>query len=368
MEVDKKHPLWNNLNRLVVVALVLLGLKGCTFFIQEFLPVFAKFLGSLASAFLPFIIAIIIAFILEPAVEILIRRLRVRRPLAALLTLVLLLVISGLMVFALLGRLHTELSELAISLPDYSYLTSLIVSNIEVIEKLINLNPQVQNAIFSAMESLVYSLQSWAKSGSVFLLDVLSTLPGVFIVIVVSVVATILMSISFPEVKKFLRQLYPKRWYANVEMVVHDLSAALIGFLRAEAMLVSVSAVITIVGLLLIGNRYAVTIGVLSGVLDILPVVGTGMLFLPWAVVLFITGSVGEGLKILGMWVVIVVVRQFLEPKIMAKSIGLHPLPTLISMYVGLKLLGIAGLILGPTIIIIYEAMRKSGMFSRPRK
>jgi len=141
-----------------------------------------------------------------------------------------------------------------------------------------------------------------------------------------------------------------------------------VGYLRAQAILVSLTALATIAGLLLMGNRYAVTLGVIAGLLDIVPIVGTGMLFVPWAVALLIMGSFGEGLKLLLMWIVIVTIRQFLEPKVLSKGIGIHPLPTLISMYVGLQLIGGLGLIVGPAFVISYEALRRVGIFGPPRE
>ncbi|MBP1759570.1 MAG: sporulation integral rane protein YtvI, partial [Firmicutes bacterium] len=96
-------------------------------------------------------------------------------------------------------------------------------------------------------------------------------------------------------------------------------------------------------------------------------IVGTGMLFVPWIVGLFIMGSFGEGLKLLLMWIVTVTVRQFLEPKILSKGIGIHPLPTLISMYVGLQLIGGFGLIVGPAFVISYEAIRRVDVFGPPK-
>ncbi|MDR3270325.1 MAG: sporulation integral membrane protein YtvI [Peptococcaceae bacterium] len=365
MDLDRRHPFWRNLNRLIVVTFCLIGLKLCTFFIQEFLPLFGKVVASLVTAFLPFIIALILAVLLEPIVESLIRKLHIRRVLATIMTLILLIAIVGLIIFAVLNRLYTELSDLAIVLPDYAYWLNTFFNNMRALEHLINLNPQIQSAMINAIEGLLVSLQSWAKSSSIVLLGFLGALPGVVIVVIVSVVATILMSFNFPQVKDFLRNLSPRRWQSSVDLVARDLGAALVGFLRAEIMLVSVTAVITILGLMLTGNRYAVTIGVLSGILDLLPIVGTGMLFLPWVAVLCMMGLVGQGMKLLLMWAVIIIVRQMLEPKIMSKSIGLHPLPTLISMYVGLRLLGPVGVIAGPALILVYEALVKAGAFKR---
>lgn len=366
LRVTREHKLWPNLNRLAVIASALLLLKLFTFFFQEFLPIFGEVLGKLITAFLPFLIALIIAFLLEPLVRRLMSSWRLPRAYAAVLTLILTMAVLGLFVFVIVARLYTELSELAVTMPNYNYIVDFVSKQIDTVEKFANVNPQVQNAIFSSTQSLLNSVQDWAKAASVVILSFLAALPGVFIVLVVSIVATLLVSSSYPNVKSFAQGFFPQRWYNSAHVISRDLGAASVGFLRAEAILVSITAVTTIIGLLILGNRYAVTLGVLAGILDLVPIVGTGLLFVPWIISLFIIGSLTEGIKLLLIWVLTVVIRQFLEPKILSHNIGLHPLPTLISMYVGLKLLGGAGLILGPTIVIIYQALRKAGIIHKP--
>ncbi|TGE31212.1 sporulation integral membrane protein YtvI [Desulfosporosinus sp. Sb-LF] len=367
MSINQRHPLWASLNRLALVTSALVLLKVFTYFFQDFLPVFGEVISKMFSALLPFAIALILAFLLEPLVVRLMRGIRIRRPYAAVLTLLLAIAILSLFIFLIVARLYTELSELAITLPNYSYLIDFVTRQVDSIERFVTVNPQIQSTLFSSTESLARTLQEWAKSGSVFLLGVLTALPGIFIVMIVSLVATLLMSSSYPDIKRFISNLFPRRFYVSAQAISEDLGAAVVGYLRAQAILVSVTALSTIGGLLLIGNRYAVTLGVLAGILDVVPIVGTGILFGPWILGLFIMGSFGEAMKLLLMWVVTVTVRQFLEPKIMSQGIGLHPLPTLISMYVGLQLLGVAGIIIGPGLVISYEALRKIGVFGHPR-
>lgn len=350
-----------------MVTTGLVMLKAFTYFFQDFLPVFGTVIAKAFGAFLPFVIALLLAFLLEPLVVRLIRGIRIGRTYASVLSLILAIAGLSLFVFLIVARLYTELSELAVTLPNYGYLVDLVTKQVDTVEKFVKVNPQIQNTLFASTESLARTLQEWAKSGSVLLLGFLTALPGVFIVMVVSLVATLLMSSNYPAVKQFIANLFPNRWHVSAQAISDDLGAAIVGYLRAQAILVSVTAFSTIAGLLLMGNRYAVTLGVLAGLLDIVPIVGTGILFVPWIVGLVIMGSLGEGLKLLGMWIVTVTVRQFLEPKVLSSGIGLHPLPTLISMYVGLQLLGGMGLILGPALVICYEALRKAGVFGSPR-
>ena len=363
----QKHPLWTSVNRLAVVTTGFVILKVFTYFFQDFLPVFGEVISRALSAFLPFVIALFLAFLLEPLVAQLMRAIHIRRPYAAVLTLLLAITVLSLVVFLIVARLYTELTDLAITLPNYGYIVDFVTKQVDSVEKFVKVNPQIQTTLFTSTETLAKTLQDWAKSGSVFLLGFLAALPRVFIVMIVSLVATLMMSSTYPNVKKFLAKLFPRRWHLSAQAVSQDLGSAVVGYIRALAILMSVTAITTIIALLLIGNRYAVTLGVLAGLLDAVPIVGTGILFGPWIVGLFLMGSFGEGFKVILMWAITLVIRQFLEPKIMSQGLGLNPLPTLISMYVGLQLLGLGGILLGPAVVISYEALRKVGIFGPPR-
>ncbi|WP_425807374.1 sporulation integral membrane protein YtvI [Desulfitobacterium sp. Sab5] len=367
MNRSLKHQLVLNLNRLAIVTSVMVILKLFTYFFQEFLPVFGQVISSLFSAFLPFILALLIALVMEPIVVQLMQVLKLKRSYAAVLSLILVILGIGLFISLILVRLYNELSDLSITMPDYNYLMALFNQQIDSFEKFIVINPQIQATLNSSLASLLKSMQSWAASASLALLSFLAAVPGFLFVLVVAIVAALLVSSSFPGIKRFFVGLVPRNWHAGAQTVSQDLGSAIIGFLRAETILISITGLTLTVGLLLMGNRYAFTMGFLAAFLDLLPIVGTGILFVPWIIGLILMRAVSDAVKLLVIWVIAIVIRQMLEPKIMSKSIGLHPLPTLISMYVGLKLLGGAGLVIGPGLVILYEALRKSGIFTDPR-
>ncbi|MDA8443052.1 MAG: sporulation integral membrane protein YtvI [Peptococcaceae bacterium] len=368
MSPKRKYSLAANLNRLAVVTLVLVILKTFTYFFDSFLPVFGRIVSSLAGALLPFILALFLAFLLEPVVIRVSNLIRIKRGYASLLSLLLVYGVLGLALFALINRLHTELSYLSVSFPSYTEIVAYMSGKIQLLQHYINLNPQIKTSVLSTTQDFFNYLQTWASSASLILLKVLAALPGTFAVVLVAIVATYLVSSDFPRVKSFLHSVFPKSWKPNVHVVSGDLGSAIYGFLRAEATLIGITMLLTTVGLAILGLDYAFTVGVLTGLLDIVPVVGTGILFVPWILWNLVIGNVAFGLKLLLVWGIGVAMRQFLEPKIMSKNIGLHPLPTLISMYVGLKLLGGWGVILGPTLIIVYQALVKTGLINFPRE
>ena len=97
-------------------------------------------------------------------------------------------------------------------------------------------------------------------------------------------------------------------------------------------------------------------------VFDILPILGTGGILLPWAAVLFVMGNKPLAAGILILYVIITVIRNIVEPKIVGKQIGLHPLVTLMAMFLGLKTFGIIGMIVLPVSLAVLINLEKNGI------
>lgn len=363
----KRSSLGVNLNRLVVVTLALVSLKTFTFFFESFIPVFSRVVKEVGAALFPFILALLLAFLLEPVVQRIAGLTKIRRSFASLLSLILVYGLLGLLLFALINRLHTELSSLALSIPSYDEIVKYLSAKIQKAQYLINLNPNVKEAVLNSTQDLLVHLKAGASATSMFLLRVLAALPGTLAVMLIAIIGTYFMSSEFPRVKGYISSVFPRRWQARMQIVSTDLGAAISGFLKAEITLIGITMILTIFGLSLLGLDYAFTVGVVTGLLDLLPVVGTGLVFLPWILWNLIIGQVAFGIKLAVVWGIIVAIRQVLEPKLLSKSIGLDPLPTLISMYVGIKILGGWGLIIGPSLVIIYQALAKAGVFRSPR-
>ncbi|HWJ03776.1 MAG TPA: sporulation integral membrane protein YtvI [Verrucomicrobiae bacterium] len=368
MKPNRKNYLGINLNRLVIAATILVGLKVFTYFFEAFLPVFKTVVGQLTAALLPFLIALLLAFLLEPVVRLVSAKMRIKRGYASFVVLLLVYFVFGFLLFALINRLQMELTIMATSFPSYNEIVTYLSEKIHAVQQFVDLNPKVKESLYSSTQGLFTVLQDWASGTSMFLLRVLAALPKTFAVILLATIATYFISADYLRVTEFIKSLFPKVWQLKVQAVSRDLGAAANGFLKAQATLIGITMFLTILGLVILGVEVAFTVGVLTGLLDILPVVGTGMLFVPWILWMLVSGQSLFALKLAIVYGVILGVRQFLEPKVLSKNLGLDPLPTLISMYVGAKLLGGWGLLLGPTLVIVYQALAKAGVFHKPRE
>ncbi len=133
------------------------------------------------------------------------------------------------------------------------------------------------------------------------------------------------------------------------------LASVCAAWLRTQAILILITSVLCVIGLFFIGNSYAFLLGIGIGVLDALPLFGAGVVLIPWGLLLFLRSAWADGAVILGTYVICYFVRQVLEARIMGDKVGLSPLETLVSMYVGLQLFGLIGFLLGPLGFLIVQ-------------
>ena len=131
--------------------------------------------------------------------------------------------------------------------------------------------------------------------------------------------------------------------------------------LKAYALLMFITFVELSVGLLILRVKGAVWLAALIAIVDILPVLGTGTVLIPWTLFELISGNFGMALGLLILYVFITVLRNILEPRLVSYQIGLNPLVTLFFMYLGLQIAGVAGMMLFPVVVMILVQLQESG-------
>ena len=144
---------------------------------------------------------------------------------------------------------------------------------------------------------------------------------------------------------------------ARVREVCDTTANALRCYLRAYGVLFALTMVQLLIGFLLIGVRYAFLVAFIISLLDLLPALGAVVVLAPWSALAFASGEVRVGAGLLILAGVVTLTRQIAEPKIVGKSLGLHPLVALFAMYAGLELFGAAGLVLGPCACIVVRSV-----------
>ena len=172
------------------------------------------------------------------------------------------------------------------------------------------------------------------------------------VVLVIFVIATLMFLREMEEIRE---RKSASMFHREFSIIGRRLVSVGSAWLKSEMVIVSVTAALCTIALFLIGNDYALLLGFGIGLVDALPFLGAGVILIPWALVLLIQKQWLKGILFLGLYIVCYFLRQILEARIMGNCMGLTPLETLASMYVGLQLFGISGFLLGPVGLLMIE-------------
>lgn len=325
----------------------------------------------------PFIAGWLLAYIINPIVNVLHRKLKVPRWLGVTLTLILFVAAMLTIVSALVTRIVVEIIHLSKSLNStidwWKKQFEWIVASPEI-QDLINKlntfykeNPNYQETINSRISDTANLLANKSSSIISFFLNgivgLISSLPNLATILIVVLLAAFFISKDWYRHLAGMSRWFPDGMRKSTSIVWNNLQRALFGYARAQLIMISITAIVVTVGLMILGVDYAITIGMLIGFIDLLPYLGVGAAMVPWIIYTFIYGDISLGIGLSVLYGIILVARQMLEPKVLASSVGLDPLPTLIAMFVGLKLFGVFGLLIGPVTLVIIAAIHRANVF-----
>ncbi len=188
-----------------------------------------------------------------------------------------------------------------------------------------------------------------------------SGLPFTFIRVIITIISTFFFAADFRKVTVFIYQLMPARAQDLTVRAKEYVVGALFIYIRSYALIMSITFAELCLGFLIMRIPYAVPIAFIIAIFDILPILGVGGILVPWAVFAGLFGYYPLAIGLLLLYLVIVVIRNIIEPRIVGKQIGLHPLATLISMFVGAQLLGIIGLFVMPITLSLLLHLDRTG-------
>lgn len=184
---------------------------------------------------------------------------------------------------------------------------------------------------------------------------VASKLPGIMFFTVILVMSSYYISADLGKINKRLVSFIPDKAKSFFYSIYGNMKYTGLSYMRAYLFIMLITFAELLTGFLIIGIRYAAIAAMIIAFADMLPVIGVGMIMIPWALVLILQGKSYQGIGILLILVVIEVLRQVLQPKIVSETTGLSPLLTLICMYAGFRVAGFAGLIFLPMIVLIIK-------------
>jgi len=313
---------------------------------------------------MPFIIGFIVAMILKPVIRFIHKKTNINKKLISVLIFLLFYGTIGLLLAFLIISTTSSLKELFIQLPDI-YASSIEPSLVIIFEWFEKALPHVTSILGTNAENIIQSLTSFVtsfSSGALNLIKNFATQIPMFVVkVLLGFLSSFFFTIDYDKVTSFiLRQMSPSNQKV-VLTIMHNCIRTVFKFIRAYAILISITFIELTIGFSLLNIDNVLLLAFLIALIDVLPVIGTGTILIPWVIISFVQKNIGFAVGMLVLYLVVWCVRQFLEPKIVGEQIGLHPIVTLISMFIGVTFFGFLGLFMLPLIATIVKKLNDDG-------
>lgn len=356
-----KHNLFILLRIVIVIAATIGGI------------ILIFYLGKLM---VPFIIGFFLSLIINPLVAFIQDRTKMPRGFAVLTSIIIIIGVISAAITLLVTEIIQGFSHLSKIVPEHyakfsKYIQDMydtkimpIVNNLLSIFR--DLEQDSQSTLLDSLqfvgERLTDTFSTVIQGTGNGLYFIISKLPNFATIFIISLLATFFISKDWERIILKLHEKIPENIHRRINQIYEGLQRALLGFLKAELKLTFITACIVFTGLLILRVEHALSIALIVWIVDFLPYIGAILIFLPWALYSFFTGDIflGTGLSIL--YGLIVLQRQLIKPKILSSSIGISPLLTLFTMYVGFKLIGLIGIVLGPLTFIFIKILNETGI------
>ena len=312
--------------------------------------------------YMPFLIAFIISLIIEPIIKMLMKKLKVSRKFSSILVFV---IVFGTILGFLIWGVSTIVSESTNLLKNFNEYFSKINIGIQQLIERFNLDKisfpvETKQIIQDAFVSVLEHISSFVQEFLENIVKILTSIPNIAINFAITILALYFICTDKIYMIDELEHHLPEKWVKEIFEHLRGITKTLGGFLKAQLILILISFVISLIGLYImhfaglnVGFPLLIALGI--SFIDALPILGSGAVMVPWAVISGLNGELSLGICIIGLLIIMSTTRQFIEPKIVSGNIGIHPIFTVIAMYTGFKLIGVTGMIVGPILLIILK-------------
>ena len=196
------------------------------------------------------------------------------------------------------------------------------------------------------------------KLGSV-ITDVVSFVPGALFFLLITVISLVYFAIDLERINGFVKSLFPETVAKKLSSARRNFFSIIAKYVKSYLQIMLITFAVMLIGFAVLGVENAVIIAFIVSLLDLLPVLGVGIVLVPWSIFCFAVGEATVGIGLLVLFVLYTVIRELIEPKILGKSLNMHPVATLITIYVGYALFGFLGLVIFPVATVLFCTLFK---------
>lgn len=305
----------------------------------------------------PLVAALVTAVLLNPIVNLLQNKVKIGRRASVIVVFVLLLFILGFISAFIVTKAIAQVVNFVEDIPLHTQqINNLYHKWEQEIQQYAQTLPeefikQVSESIQHNLTSLGETIKEKITIDNIA--QMFSKVPNFLVSFLVYLIALFLFMLELPSIKENLYKVMTDKTAKKVTFMGRKLNNVFLGFLKAQLVLSFIIFIAALIGLLIISPDVALIMSLVIWIIDLIPILGSIIILAPWALYMFLAGKTAMGVKLSILAIILLAIRRIVEPKVMGQQMGLSPLLTLISMFLGLKIFGFLGLIIGPLIVIL---------------
>ena len=330
--------------------------------------ILVHFCDLLFSILLPFLGALLLAYIVNPVIRAMQRRFGGTRKNWAIAATTFIMAAAAVALTVFVFVVYEQARLFLADWPDYlaEFLGSLQSGFAAVTDKL-GLQMAAQSDFETGLQWLLSKLSEWLAGWQMPVLEsaenVLVVAGNVLITVTVFVLASCYIMGDYPRFRYFVDTRLPSGLRSTISCVKHASIAAIGGYFKAQFILSAAVAVICLIVLLILRQRFAVLFAIVICIIDFIPIFGSGTILAPWAIILAMSGNYTKAFVLLVLTAALFLLRKLAEPRVLGDQTGLPTLVSLLCIYIGMRLGGVLGMILAPVLCLILINMFRAGLF-----
>lgn len=321
--------------------------------------------------FLPFVIGWIIAMIANPLVKFLEKKVKILRKHSSAIIIVLVIAAIVGVLYLFIALIIRESKQLIEDLPNIIKQTEFKLEQLSIrVEEISSSMPQpVKNAINNVMNNINKNLTGFEPREDLLTYSVASNLAqniaDFFLALIITILSAYFFIAKRDEIMTDFKKVMPNSIVEGWRFIYGNFTKAVGGYFKAQLKIMLVLCIIMFAGFEILDVSYSFLLALGIALLDFLPVFGTGAVLWPWALLEMISGNYFIAIGLVVIYLICQIVKQILQPKMVGDSIGISPFATLMFLYIGYKLYGVIGMIIGVPVGMVIVNLYRVGMFDR---
>lgn len=317
---------------------------------------------------MPFLIGFLIALALRPVSRFIKKYTNSKGKGVAIFVVAAFYAMVALIIWLLITFLITQLTDLINIMPNlyFNRIEPLLLEfNDWIVANTISISPEAADTISQIITNGISYISDIIKNTSISIVQIvtkiISNFPLYLISVIFTIVLSVFISVEYDNITVFIKRQLPDKFNSTFTEARIFLTGTVWKMIKSYMIIMCITFIEILIGLSVLDVNYALPIAAIIAILDIMPVVGTGGVLIPWAIIELILKNYTLGIGLLLLYLVVTVIRNVVEPRIVGHQIGLHPIITITVMYAGLRLFGFFGLLIAPIIAILVKYLNDTG-------